>query len=178
MGRGALGATNASAPISLKTMQRRTLHRLFHLGVVVKGLDGALEVLGGLMFLVVDPRTLNALVLFLTAHEISEDPADLIATALRRGVRHLSFDTTVFAGAYLAGHGFVKVLLAAGLLQGRLWAYPAALWFLAAFAGYQTYRVALGHSVALLALTLLDVIVMSLIWREYRYLKARGPARA
>lgn len=163
---------------NMRTMQRHTLHRLFRLGVAVKGLDGALEVLGGLMFLVVNPRTLNAAVLFLTAHEISEDPSDLIATALRRGVRHLTPDTTLFAGAYLAGHGLVKVLLVAGLLRGKLWAYPAALWFLAAFAGYQAYRFALGHSAALLALTIVDLAVMWLIWREYRDLKARGTARA
>lgn len=159
-------------------MGQRTLHRLFSLGVALKALDGALEVLGGLTFLIVDPRTLNTAVLFLTAHEISEDPSDLIATALRRGVRHLSPDTTLFAGIYLTGHGLVKVLLAAGLLRGQLWAYPAALWFLAAFASYQAYRVALGHSLALLALTILDVIVMWLVWREYRYLKARTTGSA
>ena len=158
----------------MKAMQRRTLHRLFRLGVAVKGLDGALELLGGLIFMIVDPRTLNAVVLFLTAHEISEDPSDLIANTLRRGVQHLSTDTTLFAGAYLAGHGLVKVFLVAGLLRGKLRVYPAALWFLAAFAGYQSYRFALDHSLALLALTIVDLVVMWLIWWEYRSLKARG----
>lgn len=155
----------------MKAMERRTLHRLFGLGVALKGLDGVLELLGGLTFLVVDPRTLSALVRFLTAHELSEDPSDLVANALRHAVGHLSADTSLFAGAYLAGHGLVKVLLVAGLLRGRLWAYPTALWFMAAFVAYQGYRFTLGHSLALLALTLVDAVVMWLIWREYRYLK-------
>ena len=162
----------------MKTMGPRTLHRLFGLGVALKGLDGVLEVLGGLMFLILGPANLNAVVLFLTAHEISEDPGDLIANALRHSVRHLSPDTTLFAAAYLTGHGLAKMLLAGGLLRGKLWAYPTALWFLAAFVGYQMYRFALGHSLALLALTVVDMVVMWLIWREYRHLRARRTAGA
>ena len=46
--------------------------------------------------------------------------------------------------------------------------------FLAAFAGYQSYRFALDHSPALLALTIVDLVVMWLIWWEYRSLKARA----
>ena len=66
--------------------------------------------------------------------------------------------------------------LVAGLLRGKLWVYPAALWFLAAFAGYQSYRFALDHSLALLALTIVDLVVMWLIWREYRYRKTGAAA--
>jgi len=156
----------------------RTLHRLFDFGVIIKGIDGVLEVAGGVMLVLVEPRTLSAMIVFLTAHEISEDPADLVANLLRNSVRHLSSNTTLFAGAYLFAHGLAKLLLVVGLLRGRLWAYPAALWFLAAFVLYQFYRILLTHSFPLTALTAFDVVVMSLIWHEYRFRKQARLTRA
>ena len=149
----------------------RTLHRLFDLGVLIKGIDGALELAGCVLLLLVNPLTLNAMIVFLTAHEISEDPADLVANLLRNSVRHLSLNTTLFAGVYLLAHGLAKLLLVVGLLRGRRWAYPAALWFLAAFVLYQCYRILLTQSLPLTALTAFDIVVMSLIWREYRFRK-------
>jgi uncharacterized membrane protein len=149
----------------------RTLRRLFDLGVIIKGLDGVLEVAGGILFLVVNPQTLSTLVLSLTAHEVSEDPSDLVANLLRQGFGHLSVNTTHFAGAYLLGHGLAKLFLAASLLRGKLWAYPAALWFLGAFVLYQVYRIVLAPSLALTALTLFDVVVMALVSHEYRLRK-------
>jgi uncharacterized membrane protein len=152
-------------------MRERTLHRLFDLGVIIKGIDGALEVAGGVMFVLITPRALNAVVLFLTAHEISEDPGDFLANLLRHNVRHLAPNTTLFAGAYLLGHGLTKLFLVGGLLRRKLWAYPAALWFLAAFVLYQLYRILLTHSFALTALTAFDLVVISLIWHEYHVRK-------
>jgi uncharacterized membrane protein len=147
----------------------RTLRRLFDLGVIIKGIDGALEVAGGIMFVVVNPQTLSTIVLSLTAHELSQDPTDLVANLLRHSLGHVSSNTTLFAGAYLMGHGLVKLLLVVSLLRGKLWAYLAALWFLGAFVLYQFYRIVLTHSLGLTALTVFDVVVMSLIWHEYHF---------
>lgn len=154
--------------------RERALHRLFDLGVIIKGIDGALEVAGGVAFLLVKPGTLSALVAFLTAHEISEDPADLVANLLRHGAQQLTSSTTLFAGAYLLVHGLAKLFLVAGLLRGRLWAYPAALWFLTAFVLYQAYRLVLTLSFGLAVLTGFDLVVMFLIWHEYRFRKQAG----
>jgi uncharacterized membrane protein len=48
---------------------------------------------------------------------------------------------------YLLSHGLVKVLLVAGLLREKLWAYPASLIVLSAFIAYQTYRYSSTHSI-------------------------------
>jgi uncharacterized membrane protein len=150
-------------------------HRLFRLGVIVKGVDGALEVVGGFVALAIEPRTLNALVRFLTSHELSEDPADRIANLLRHVAQHISSATTLFAGVYLLGHGLIKLLLMVGLLRERLWVFPTALGFLAVFVLYQGYRGILAHSIALVLLTAVDLGVVLLVWLEYRHLK-RGRA--
>jgi uncharacterized membrane protein len=59
----------------------------------------------------------------------------------------------------------------ASLFRERLWAYPAAIVVFALFIAYQMYRYALGPSISMLVLSVLDVIVIALTWLEYRRLK-------
>ena len=80
-----------------------------------------------------------------------------------------------FASGYLIVHGVIKVLLVAGLLGGRLWSYSLSLWFLEAFVVYQLYRFFFTHSLWLIALTIVDLIVAFLIWREYQVRKQLSP---
>jgi len=149
-------------------IREKTLHRLFLISVWLKGGAGLLETLAGIPFFFVTPKAIEAFVVLLTAPELSEDPSDWIATTSSRSVHQLSTDTTFFAGAYLVIHGLIKIFLVAGLLRGKLWAYPTSLWFLAAFIVYQCYRYAYTHSIWLILLTVLDVIVAYLIWHEYQ----------
>jgi len=146
----------------------KTLHRLFLISVWLKGGAGLLETLAGIPFFFVAPKAIERFVVFLTAPELSEDPDDWIAITLTRAVRHLTADTALFAGAYLVIHGLIKLFLVAGLLRGKLLAYPISLWFLAAFIVYQSYRYTYTHSVWLVLLTIVDVIVAFLIWHEYQ----------
>jgi len=57
-------------------ISRQHVHRLFAVSVLIKGVDGVLETIGGILFMLVSPKALNSLVIFLTAHELSEDPDD------------------------------------------------------------------------------------------------------
>jgi len=156
-----------SVAVTSKISQQQ-VHRLFAASVLIKGVDGVLETIGGFLFMFVSPKALNSLVVFFTAHELSEDPDDWFATTLRHAVHNLSSDTKLFVSAYLVAHGLVKVFLVAGLLRKKLWAYPAALWFLGIFLLYQLYRFSHTHSLGLLALSALDLFVASLVWLEYR----------
>ena len=148
--------------------REKTLHRLFLISVWIKGGAGLLETLAGVPFFFVAPKAIERFVVFLTAPELSEDPNDWIATTLTHVVRHFAADTALFAGAYLVIHGLIKIFLVAGLLRGRLWAYPLSLWFLATFIVYQCYRYTYTHSVWLVLLTIVDLIVAFLIWHEYQ----------
>ena len=145
-----------------------SLHRLFQVAVVVKGLDGVLEFIGGVLLLLVSPTALQRLVVVLTQHELAEEPDDWLVMTLRHAAETFSVETKHFASAYLIGHGILKVFLAASLLRERLWAFPLALSVLAIFVVYQLHRFGRTHSMILLALTVLDAVVMVLIWHEYR----------
>jgi uncharacterized membrane protein len=65
----------------------------------------------------------------------------------------------------------VKVVLVAALLRNKLWAYPVSLVVLGLFIFYQLYRFSYTHSPALIALSVFDVLVIALIWHEYRIVR-------
>lgn len=152
----------------ISAIQQKTLHTLFLISVWIKGLAGLLETIGGFLLLFVPQATLEALVIFLTAPELAEDPNDRVATFLQRAVHEFGSDTKLFASVYLIIHGIIKLFLVAGLLRRKLWSYPISLWFLAFFILYQCYRFFVTHSLWLVALTLLDLVVAFLIWHEYQ----------
>jgi uncharacterized membrane protein len=150
-----------------RSARDKWLHRLFRLGVLIKGVDGLLETIGGAVFLCVGRATLRHLVRTLTRQELLEDPDDWLANSLRHAFAHLSVSGKLFGGIYLLVHGAVKIFLVVCLLRGRLWAFPVAMAVLLAFVGYQVYRISTHFSWLLVGLTILDVGILLLIRHEY-----------
>ncbi len=153
--------------------QRRLLQDAFQAGIIIKGIDGAFEVIGGLLLLFVQPRTISRLVPLLTEHELSRDPEDIIARYLLTATQHLSESARLFGSFYLLSHGIIKVLLIAALWNRKLWAYPTAITFFIIFIVYQLYRYSLSHSVWLILLSLFDVFVVFLTWAEFRRIREK-----
>ena len=153
-------------------LRRQALaHIAFEIGIFFKGLDGVLEIVGGLLLFFVKPETISRVVIALTQHELGEDPNDVVAGYLVRAANNFSASSQVFAGIYLLSHGVIKIVLVESLLRGRLLAYPTAIVVFALFIMYQMYRYYLDSSIAMIALSILDVIVIVLTWLEYRRLK-------
>jgi uncharacterized membrane protein len=144
------------------------LYRVFRLGIWLKDFDGVLEMIGGVLLLVTSPVTLNRLVVALTQHELIEDPHEWLATTIRQAATQLSVSTQLFGSIYLIAHGLLKFLIVAGLWRGYQWAYPLAIGALSLFIAYQAYRLSYRFSVGLLVLTLFDIVIVGLTWREYR----------
>jgi uncharacterized membrane protein len=147
---------------------RDRLDRLFEIGIILKGLDGLLETIGGLLLLAVTPTTINQWAAALTQHELSEDPHDFIAGHLLRYTHGLSGSAVTFAAVYLLLHGITKIVLVAALLRNQIWAYPWMIGFLLIFIGYQLYRIVLSPRLGLSALTIFDAFIAWLTWREWR----------
>ena len=147
--------------------RRKGMHRLFEAAIFVKGVDGVLETVGGLLLLFVPLHRLDSLVRWLLTHELSSEPHDWLAKVTAHFLDSLSLDTKLFASVYLIGHGVVKIFLVSALWREKLWAFPVALWFLALFVVYQVYRYTHTHSIALLIFALIDVCVAWFVWREY-----------
>lgn len=141
--------------------------KLFAIGILLKGLDGVLELAAGTLLLFVAPERIHAFAVILTQPELAEDPHSWVATHILNGTSALSHGTVLFAAIYLLLHGVVKVVLVVALLMNRLWAYPWMIVVLALFTAYQIYQILTSPSIGLLVLTVLDVLVIILTVHEY-----------
>ena len=161
---------DAEEPLSTeasKSSKGRRGHRLFELAILFKGVDGALELVGGVLAAFVPLSALDSLIYMVTAHELSLEPDDRIANALRNFADMLSIGTKHYAAAYLLSHGLLKLVLVYGLWREKTWAFPSALLFLTLFVAYQVYRYFHTGSPSLLVFAAIDAAVAWLIWREY-----------
>lgn len=145
---------------------------LFRVSVILKGLDVLLELVGGVALWWLSPGMIVRIVHFLTQDEIAEDPHDLVANLLRHAASHFSLSGEHFIAIYLIAHGVIKGFVVVGLLKNKLLAYPGAIVIFSGFIVYQVYRYALMGGVGLLALSFFDLIVIALIWLEYRAIKS------
>lgn len=156
----------------MKARLKALYHRAFDVGIVLKGLDGLFEAMAGMTLLLTGQPELLGAVHWLTRRELIEDPGDLVANHLLHLVQGLAVGTRHFAGAYLLGHGIVKLGLVTGLLRGARWSYPTAIVILTAFIGYQGYRWIQHSSFFLATLTLFDIFIVLLIAVEWRSRRA------
>lgn len=154
--------------------RERTLHRLFLTGIWLKALMGAVQTVGGIVLLLVDANRITSAALYLTRAELVEDPHDPLSQFLRHSAASLAHGSKTFAAAYLLLHGLTKVLLVAGLLRHKLWSYPASIAVLGAFVAYQLERYTVTRSPWLIILTVVDVIVIALVWHEWRHRVRHG----
>ncbi|MEN0085553.1 MAG: DUF2127 domain-containing protein [Leifsonia sp.] len=149
-------------------MKERVLDLVFLIGVLFKGLDGLLELVGGAVLLFVTPGQVQRAAERVTARELAEDPHDLVANLVVHGAAHLHGRSVWFVAAYLLLHGLVKLAIVVALLVGTRRIYPWAMAALGAFLVFQLYELIVRPSVAVAVLTVLDAVIIWLTWREWR----------
>jgi uncharacterized membrane protein len=76
-----------------------SLDRLFEIGIILKGLNGLVELLGGLLLLFVTPGDIHHFVAVLTQGELSEDPDDVVARYLLHTASGLTGNAVIFGAA-------------------------------------------------------------------------------
>jgi len=154
-----------------QALQEATIRRYFWWSVFIKGAISLAEMVGGIFFLfvpvtlVVDLAT-DPLESWLTVH-----PGNFAGTHLL----HLANEFTMFGGAligfYLFTRGLIKLGLVVALLKDQLWAYPLSLLILGLFIIYQIYEIVTAHSVLMVIITIFDLVVVYLVWREWGILR-------
>ncbi len=148
-----------------------TLHKFFLIGLVLKFLNGLLEIIGGILFIF--GGQVIGIVNVLAQNELIEDPADIIANSVRHFLPYFSSRFQLFAISFLLSHGIIKIVLIIALIRRKLWAYPASIVVFAFFIVYQLYRYAFTCSVWLIIFSLIDAFIIYLIWQEYCWLKSK-----
>lgn len=151
-----------------RTDRGRLLDVVFLVGIALKGIDGAAELLLGVPLLFLRPGQISGVAHLLTAHELAQDPHDLIANLILHGAAALSADAALYAAVYLIVHGLVKVLIVIALLRGSNRVHPWAIGTLAAFLVAQLVEIAVHPSVGVALLSAFDAVIIVLTWREWR----------
>ncbi len=155
------------------------LDKVFEGGIIIKGVTGLAEFVGGLLLLFVNPAQMHQFVALVTQRELLEDPNDRVAHILLTATSHFTDGGHVFVIAYLWIHAVIKLIAVIGILKNQLWAYPFSLLTLGLLMVYQSYSIAfVRFSVGMVSLTAFDVFILWLIWREYGKVKGTSLASA
>src|SRR5665648_265201 len=96
---------------SLSKNPENIFHLSFEFALLLKAINGILEVIGGVLFLFLNPSSLNRIIVILTQGELSEDPNDLIANTFLQMVQGFSISTQHFGAFYLISHGIIKLII-------------------------------------------------------------------
>lgn len=157
--------------------QKDIIHIGFEIGLLLKGIHGVLEIIGGMFLIFLNPSRLTGLIRFLTHHELSKDPMDKVANFLINLSNSFSISTQHFAVFYLVTHGIIKCALILMLWRGKIWAYPLTIVSLILFIAYQVYRYTFTKSMFLILLTIFDIIMIVLTFLEYKRIKLSSKAQ-
>jgi uncharacterized membrane protein len=145
-------------------VRENSIYRLFEIGIILKGLDGVLEIILGLALLFTN---VTEIVQTLVQNELIEDPNGFFVRHLH-GIVSLTPHAQYIGALYLLSHGIVKAFLSVAILRNKFWAYPAGMTFFGIFALYEFIRFFGTQSLLILAAALFDTVVVLLIWHEYR----------
>lgn len=154
-------------------LSRRSLfERVYGAAITLKGIDGVLELLAGLLLLFA-PHAIRV-GLRGTAAEAREGASPLasfIADELIRADRWVAGGVALLAIVLLV-HGVVKIVTVYCLLRRIIVAYPWAVVVLAGLLVWQGVVYLQNPSVGSAVLVVLDVVVLGLVAREWRLLVA------
>jgi len=157
----------AKAETSEEKVERDILW-LFDLALIVKVVNGSLEMLAALLVLYVPPSVVLRLAEFATGGELAQDSDDLIATSIQSAAHSFAVHSHYLLALYLALHGIIKVLLVIGIFAKKKIAYPLFMLALAIFGAYEAYRGFVLHELLLQALAIFDLSLLVLTSYEYR----------
>jgi len=153
---------------------RRTGH-LFKVAMLVKGIDGAAELIVAMVLLLVSAATVHRLVADVLARDLLGSADGPLAQHVATVTDGFATGNRTFAVVYLGLHGMVKLALVVALLRKWVPAYPVAIAVLGAFVVYEVYRATRTGSLLLPVLAVLDIAIIVVVVREYRLLRQDRP---
>lgn len=150
-------------------LSREHFKRLFDVTLIVKGVAAVIDLVAAAVIF----TTGNELVVRFFAKvttlmtDFEGDGVISQYMSLQPGVV-TTFDIWFITG-YLAFHGIVNLILVEGIWFRRQWAYSKAMRILLFFFAYECFRLLFVWSYWLFIITLYDLVVILLLYNEYRH---------
>ena len=150
------------------TQRRSAAHIAYLVTIAIKGFDGGVETLAGLLIWITGPQRLYRWAVRLTAPELGGNHEET-ARAIRHGAAHLASNGSGFVVFYLLVHGLLKLGIAVALLRGKGgWIFPLAALILCGFIVFMANRLTHQWSDWLLGFALFDTLTLALVLNEWR----------
>jgi uncharacterized membrane protein len=143
----------------------KTKDLVFRLGLLLKGADSLLEVLGGL--LLTQPIKIARYLSILSQHEAYKQH-QILAGHLEKINETITTHTSLWQAAYLMAHGVAKVVLIVAIVRNRKWGYIGLIGVLSLFTLIEMVRALTAREIFTGAFGVLDLLVAALIYSEYR----------
>jgi uncharacterized membrane protein len=153
------------------------LDKWFRIAIILKGIDGAFEVLVGLFLLVLPLDSIQDALSGVAFYEVQPGRQAFIGNWLTALSDKLDVHLQVLAALYLLLQGGIKIVLVIALIKRKYFLYPWAIGFMVAFIFYLSYRIGYNHSILLAALTLFDCLVAYLTYLEWNRHREHKPAQ-
>lgn len=151
---------------------KNILHKLFVISIIVKGIDGILDIIVAYLLLF-KKNFIQEIIPWLFRNELASDPKDALGNYFINISQDITINTHWFVIIYLIGHGIVKITLALSFNNSRNYKiYHISSIVLAMFTIYQSYRFFHTYSILLLFLTLVDIFIIIMIRIDIKRLKA------
>jgi uncharacterized membrane protein len=160
----------AIAEVEKSSRQRSPtfLHFAFLAAIVIKGVDGVIEAVVGLVIWFAGSWPIYRFVVRITAPDLAETAEGHAAHLLQHGASTLAHASHPFVVTYLLIHGFLKLAIAISLLLGKAWIFPIASAVLVGFILYMGFRLTTHWSGWLLGFALFDALTLLLVLNEWR----------
>ncbi|MER5391052.1 DUF2127 domain-containing protein [Saccharopolyspora sp. NPDC002686] len=151
--------------------QKTLTDKLFLVAILIKGLDGAVQLIGGIVLIFVQPETLTRLAHAVVTRDLVGPPAGPLAGHFEEAIQHFANGNRTFVIAYLVLHGVIKLGLVIALIRKVLPMYPVAAAALGLFVLFEILRAVQTRSIVLPLLAALDVAIIVLVIKEYLELR-------
>jgi len=148
--------------------REKDIRWIFDIGILLKAVNGGLEIVVAFLVLVIPPSFVLTLVAFITGGELTQDPDDPIVSGLISAAHAFAVHTHYLFASYLLLHGAVKIILVTGIFMGKKIAYPLLMIALALFGTYEAYRGLTHYEILLQVFAVFDFILLILTAYEYR----------
>jgi uncharacterized membrane protein len=157
----------------LTEKQNKLAHIAYVVTIAVKGIDGGIETILGMIIWLSGPARWYAFLLHFAAPELLEEPGNHRWIELvRSGANNLMHSSISFIVAYLLIHGVLKLALAVVLLRGGgRWIFPVATAILVGFIIFMSWHLAEHWSNWVLAFAIFDFVTLLLVLNEWRHEK-------
>lgn len=145
-----------------------SLHLAYLVAIAIKGIDGLIEFVAGVLIAVFGSHGLYRFAVWATAPELVRHPGNHAIHAIRHGAYHLAHGPHRFAIIYLLAHGLLKIGLVINLFIEHMWIFPVSVVVLLGFIGFMGVRLAEHWSPWLLAFAIFDAFTVALVVNEWR----------